>query len=91
MNLKKFKKLSGDASFRQFYRTNNSILVYDVETDIWKTIKLPDGEYVTYSDNYLINVEDEQGLFAIITSWENITTSSILYFNLTYESFSKLP
>ena len=28
MNLKKFKKLSGDASFRQFYRTNNSILVY---------------------------------------------------------------
>ena len=28
MNLKKFKKLSGDASFRQFYRTNNSVLVY---------------------------------------------------------------
>ena len=28
MNLKKFKKLSGDASFRKFYRTNNSILVY---------------------------------------------------------------
>ncbi len=28
MNLKKFKKLSGDASLRQFYRTNNSILVY---------------------------------------------------------------
>ncbi len=28
MNLKKFKKLSGDASFRQFFRTNNSILVY---------------------------------------------------------------
>ena len=28
MNLKKFKKLSGDASFRQFYRTNNTILVY---------------------------------------------------------------
>jgi len=70
---------------------NNSILVYDVETDIWKTIKLPDGENVTYRDNYLINVEDEQGLFAIITSWENITTFSILYFNLTYESFSKLP
>ena len=28
MNLKKFKKLSGDASFRQFYRTKNSVLVY---------------------------------------------------------------
>ena len=28
MNLKKFKKLSGDASFRQFYRTNNSVLVF---------------------------------------------------------------
>ena len=28
MNLKKFKKLSGDASFRQFFRTNNSVLVY---------------------------------------------------------------
>ena len=28
MNLKKFKKLSGDASFRQFYRKNNSVLVY---------------------------------------------------------------
>ena len=28
MNLKKFKKISGDASFRQFYRTNNSVLVY---------------------------------------------------------------
>ena len=28
MNLKKFKKLSGDASFRQFYRTNKSVLVY---------------------------------------------------------------
>ncbi len=28
MNLKKFKKLSGDASFRQFFRTDNSILVY---------------------------------------------------------------
>ena len=28
MNLKRFKKLSGDASFRQFYRTNNSVLVY---------------------------------------------------------------
>ena len=28
MNFKKFKKLSGDASFRQFYRTNNSVLVY---------------------------------------------------------------
>ncbi len=28
MNLKKFNKLSGDASFRQFYRTNNSVLVY---------------------------------------------------------------
>ncbi len=27
MNLKRFKKLSGDASFRQFFRTNNSILV----------------------------------------------------------------
>ena len=28
MNLKRFKKLSGDASFRQFFRTNNSILVF---------------------------------------------------------------
>ena len=28
MNLKKFKKLSGDASFRQFFRTDNSVLVY---------------------------------------------------------------
>ena len=28
MNLKNFKKLSGDASFRQFFRTNNSVLVY---------------------------------------------------------------
>ena len=28
MNLKKFKKLSGDASLRQFFRTNNSVLVY---------------------------------------------------------------
>ncbi len=28
MNLKKFKKLSGDASLREFYRTNNSVLVY---------------------------------------------------------------
>ena len=28
MNLKKFRKLSGDASFRQFFRTNNSILVF---------------------------------------------------------------
>jgi len=70
---------------------NNSILVYDVETDIWKTIKLPDGENVTHRDNYLINVDNEQGLFAIITSWDNIASSSILYFNLTYESFSKLP
>ena len=30
MNLKRFKKLSGDASFRQFFRTNNSILVFSI-------------------------------------------------------------
>ena len=28
MNLNKLKKLSGDASFRNFYRSKNSIIVY---------------------------------------------------------------
>ena len=30
MNLNKLKKLSGDASFRNFYRSKNSIIVYCV-------------------------------------------------------------
>ena len=28
MNLNKLKKISGDASFRVFYRNKNSVLVY---------------------------------------------------------------
>ena len=31
MNLNKLKKLSGDASFRNFYRSKNSIIVYCVK------------------------------------------------------------
>ena len=31
MNLSNFKKLSGDASFRNFYRSRNSIIVYCVK------------------------------------------------------------
>jgi len=36
----------------------------------------------------LIKIEDEQGLFAIITSWKNLSSEDILYFNFTYENFS---
>ena len=31
MNLNKLKKLSGDASFRNFYRSKNSIIVYCIK------------------------------------------------------------
>ena len=31
MNLNKLKKLSGDASFRHFYRSRNSIIVYCIK------------------------------------------------------------
>ena len=69
---------------------NNKILSFNLITDEWKYYDLPSGNKVGYEGytNQLINIENEQGLFAIITSWKNLTSEDILYFNLTYEEFS---
>ena len=68
---------------------NNKILSFNLITDEWKYYDLPLGNKVGYEGytNQLINIEDEQGLFAIITSWKSLATEDILYFNLTYEKF----
>ena len=69
---------------------NNKILSFNLITDEWKYYDLPSGKKVGYKGytNQLINIEDEQGLFAIITSWKNLSSEDILYFNFTYENFS---
>ena len=69
---------------------NNKILSFNLITNEWKYYDLPLGNKVGFEGytNQLINIEDEQGLFAIITSWKNLTSEDILYFNLTYEEFS---
>ena len=69
---------------------NNKLLSFNLITDDWAYYDLPSGKKVGYKGytNQLINIEDEQGLFAIITSWKNLSSEDILYFNFTYENFS---
>ena len=71
MNLNKLKKLSGDASFRNFYRSKNSIIVYCDKNKknnlldydainkilIKKKVRAPSLISQNYKENY-IEIED---------------------------------
>ena len=68
---------------------DNSILVYNIDTQEWNTFDPPSENY-DFGSGYLVNTDEEQGLFAIINSSE-LTSTSFVYFNLTYETFFKEP
>ena len=81
MNLSNFKKLSGDASFRNFYRSRNSIIVYCVKNKksnlldydainkilIKKEVQAPSLISQNYQENY-IEIED----FGDLTVFEKL-------------------
>ena len=85
MNLSNFKKLSGDASFRNFYRSRNSIIVYCVKNKksnlldydainkilIKKEVQAPSLISQNYQENY-IEIED----FGDLTVFEKLKKKS---------------
>ncbi len=85
MNLSNFKKLSGDASFRNFYRSRNSIIVYCVKNKksnlldydainkilIKKEVQAPTLISQNYQKNY-IEIED----FGDLTVFEKLKKKS---------------
>ena len=87
MNLNKLKKLSGDASFRHFYRSRNSIIVYCVKNKksnlldydainkilIKKKVIAPSLISQNYKENY-IEIED----FGNLTVFEKFKKKQLI-------------
>ena len=102
MNLSNFKKLSGDASFRNFYRSRNSIIVYCVKNKksnlldydainkilIKKKIIAPSLISQHYKENY-IEIEDF-GDLTVFEKFKKKTTNKKNYYKKILDLLSKI-
>ncbi len=102
MNLNKLKKLSGDASFRNFYRSKNSIIVYCVKNKksnlldydainkilIKKKVIAPSLISQHYKENY-IEIEDF-GDFTVFEKFKKKTTNKKKYYKKILNLLSKI-
>ena len=102
MNLNKLKKLSGDASFRNFYRSRNSIIVYCVKNKksnlldydainkilIKKKVIAPSLISQNYKENY-IEIEDF-GDLTVFEKFKKKTTNKKNYYKKILDLLSKI-
>ncbi len=102
MNLNKLKKLSGDASFRNFYRSKNSIIVYCVKNKksnlldydainkilIKKKVIAPSLISQHYKENY-IEIEDF-GDLTVFEKFKKTTTNKKNYYKKILNLLSKI-
>ena len=102
MNLSNFKKLSGDASFRNFYRSRNSIIVYCVKNKksnlldydavnkilIKKKVIAPSLISQHYKENY-IEIEDF-GDLTVFEKFKKKTTNKKNYYKKILDLLSKI-
>ena len=102
MNLNKLKKLSGDASFRNFYRGKNSIFVYCIKNKrrnllyydainkilIKKKVIAPSLISQNYKKNY-IEIEDF-GDLTVFEKFKKKTTNKKNYYKKILDLLSKL-
>ena len=102
MNLNKLKKLSGDASFRNFYRSKNSIIVYCVKNKksnlldydainkilIKKKVIAPSLISQNYKKNY-IEIEDF-GDLTVFEKFKKKTTNKKNYYKKILDLLSKI-
>ena len=102
MNLNKLKKLSGDASFRNFYRSKNSIIVYCIKNKksnlldydainkilIKKKVIAPSLISQHYKENY-IEIEDF-GDLTVFEKFKKKTTNKKNYYKKILDLLSKI-
>ena len=102
MNLNKLKKLSGDASFRNFYRSRNSIIVYCIKNKksnlldydainkilIKKKVIAPSLISQHYKENY-IEIEDF-GDLTVFEKFKKKTTNKKNYYKKILDLLSKI-
>ena len=102
MNLNKLKKLSGDASFRNFYRSKNSIIVYCIKNKksnlldydainkilIKKKVIAPSLISQHYKENY-IEIEDF-GNLTVFEKFKKKTTNKKNYYKKILDLLSKI-
>ena len=102
MNLNKLKKLSGDASFRNFYRSKNSIIVYCIKNKksnlldydainkilIKKKVIAPSLISQHYKENY-IEIEDF-GDLTVFQKFKKKTTNKKNYYKKILDLLSKI-
>ena len=102
MNLNKLKKLSGDASFRHFYRSRNSIIVYCIKNKksnlldydainkilIKKKVIAPSLISQHYKENY-IEIEDF-GDLTVFEKFKKKTTNKKNYYKKILDLLSKI-
>ena len=101
MNFNKFKKLSGDASFRHFYRSRNSIIVYCIKNKksnlldydainkilIKKKVIAPSLISQHYKENY-IEIEDF-GDLTVFQKFKKKTTNKKNYYKKNFRLIVK--
>ena len=102
MNFNKFKKLSGDASFRHFYRSRNSIIVYCIKNKksnllvydainkilIKRKVIAPSLISQHYKENY-IEIEDF-GDLTVFEKFKKKTTNKKNYYKKILDLLSKI-
>ncbi len=102
MNFNKFKKLSGDASFRHFYRSRNSIIVYCIKNKksnlldydainkilIKRKVIAPSLISQHYKENY-IEIEDF-GDLTVFEKFKKKTTNKKNYYKKILNLLSKI-
>ena len=102
MNLNKLKKLSGDASFRNFYRGKNSIFIYCIKNKksnllyydainkilIKNKVIAPSLISQNYIDNYL-EIEDF-GDLTVFKKFKKKSTNKKIYYKKILDLLSKI-
>ena len=66
----------------------NVIYVFDIESKVWENFNIPEA-YGADSNAILINIDQEQGLFAIVNK-DSDPKVDVGYFNLTSKTFSNI-